>query len=79
MVDRVIHFHDQIYLTKDSRLKDQLLGATYDILLSTPTIFIRTHHIISNGFMWEGFEEDLYQHYQRCMCHMNMEQQYNSM
>ena len=69
VVDGVIYFHDQIYLNKESKLKDKLLHAAYEIFLSTPTFFIRTHHIILNGFMWEGFEKDLYQNFQRCMKH----------
>ena len=73
VVDGVIYFHDQINLTRDSKLKDKLLYAAYKIFLSTPIDFIRTHHIILNGFMWEGFEEYLYQNYQIFMYHMDME------
>ena len=40
VVDGVIYFHDQIYLAKESKLKDQLLCAAYDIFLSNPTSFI---------------------------------------
>ena len=56
VVDGVIYFHDQIYLTRDSKLKDELLHAAYEILLSNPTGFIRTYHSILEGFMWEDFK-----------------------
>ena len=40
VVDGIIYFHNQIYLTRDSKLKDKLLYAAYDIFLSNPTSFI---------------------------------------
>ena len=38
VVGGVIYFHDQIYLVKGSKLKEKLLNATYEILLSKPKI-----------------------------------------
>ena len=32
VVDGVIYFHDQIYLTRDSKLKEEILHATYEAL-----------------------------------------------
>ena len=34
VVDGVIYFHDQIYLTRDSKLKKKILHATYEALSS---------------------------------------------
>ena len=56
VVDGVIYSHDQIYLTRDSKLKDKLLNAAYEILLSKSTGFIRAYHTILDGFMWENFK-----------------------
>ena len=52
LVDGVIYFHEHIYLARDSKLKEKLLNATYEILLSKPTGFIRAYHTILDGFMW---------------------------
>ena len=54
VVDGFIYFHDQIYSTKDSKLKYKLIDAAYEILLSEPTGFIRTYHTILDGFLWEN-------------------------
>ena len=51
VVEGVIYFHDQIYLVKGSKLKEKLLNATYEILLSKPTGFLGAYHTILDGFM----------------------------
>ena len=40
VVDGVIYFYNLTLLVSDSKLKETLLDATYDILLSKPTSFI---------------------------------------
>ena len=62
VVNGVIYFYDQIYLSKDSKLKNEILNVNYEILISKPTHFIKTCHIILEGFMWEEFKEEM--HYQ---------------
>ena len=62
VVNGIIYVHDQIYLTKDSKLKKKLLNTTYEVLLSNPTSFIITYHTILDGFMWENFKEEMHSH-----------------
>ena len=52
VVDEVIYFHDQIYLTKDSKLKD--LDVAYEALFSGNVDFIDSYHTIMEGFYWEN-------------------------
>ena len=70
VVDGVIYSHDQIYLTRDSKLKDKLLNAAYEILLSKPIGFIRACYTILDGFMWEDFKEEMHSHMRKCMEHL---------
>ena len=51
--DGVIFYWDIIFLARASKLKDKLLHAAYDIMISNPTGFIRAYHTILEGFMWE--------------------------
>ena len=67
VVEGIIYFHEHIYLARGSKLKEKLLNATYEILLSKPTGFIRAYHIILNGFMWENFREEVHSHMKKCM------------
>ena len=69
VVEGVIYSHDQIYLARDSKLKEKLLNAAYEILLSKPTGFIKAYHTILDGFMWENFKEDVHSHMGECMDH----------
>ena len=54
VVDGVIYFYNLIILNRDSKLKERLLDATYEILVSKPTGFIREYHTLLGGFIWEG-------------------------
>ena len=65
MVDGVIYFHDQIYLTRDSKLKEGILHAAYEALSSGHVDFIESYHTIMEGFYWEDFKEDVHQHIKR--------------
>ena len=73
VVEGVIYFHDHIYLTRDSKLKEKLLNAAYEILLSKPTSFIKAYHTILDGFMWDNFKEDVHSHMSKCMDHLLVE------
>ena len=66
VVEGVIYSHDKIYLTRDSKLKDKLLNAIYEILLSKPTDFIREYFTILEGFMWEDFKRDMHSNLRKC-------------
>ena len=62
VVDVVIYFYNLILLVRDSKLKERLLDATYEILLSKTTGFIRAYHTLLGGFIWEGFKEEVHSH-----------------
>ena len=76
VVDGIIYVHDQIYLTKDSKLKNKLLDTTYEVLFSNPTSFIKTYHAILDGFMWENFKEEMHSHMSKCMNHLLVEEEH---
>ena len=78
VVNGIIYVHDQIYLTKDSKLKNKLLNTTYEVLLSNPTGLIRTYHTILDGFMWENFKEEMHSHMSKCMDHLLVEEKHSS-
>ena len=67
VVEGIIYFHDLILLNKDSKLKERLLNAAYEILLCKPTDFVKAYHNILGGFIWEGFEEEMHSHMGKCM------------
>ena len=67
VVDGIIYFYNLILLVRDSKLKERLLDATYEILLSKPTGFIRAYHTLLGGFIWEGFKEEVHSHMKMCM------------
>lgn len=67
VINGVIYFHDQIYLARDSKLKDKLLYEAYEIFLYDPTSFIRTYRTILEGFMWEDFKEETHYHVRKCI------------
>ena len=46
MVDGVIYFLDQIYLTRDSKFKTEILHAAYEALSSGHVDFIKSYHTI---------------------------------
>ena len=78
VAEGVIYFHDLIYLVRDSKLKEKLVNETYEILLSKPTGFIRAYHTILDGFMWEGFKEDVHSHMQKCMDYLLDKEEHSS-
>ena len=40
---------------------------------------MRAYNTIMESYTWEGFEEELYQNFQRCMNHVEMGEIHNSM
>ena len=78
LVKGFIYFHEHIYLAKDSKLKARLLNAAYEILVSKPTGFIRAYHTILDGFMWEGFKEEVHSHMEKCMDYLLDKEEHSS-
>ena len=40
---------------------------------------MRAYNAIMESYTWEGFEEEIYQHFQRCMNQVELEERNNSM
>ena len=78
MVDGVIYFYNIILLNIDSKLKERLLDATYEILISKPTGFIRAYHTLLGGFTWEGFKEEVHSHMKMCIEYLVKEEEHSS-
>ena len=77
--DGIIYDHGRIFLSRASKLKEKLLQRAYEELCFNHTYSMKLNNIIIRIYYWEGFEGELYQHCQRCMHHVEMEQQHNSM
>ena len=78
LVNGVVYFYDKIYLSKNSKLKNKLLHATYEILIYKPTSFIKTCHTILEGFMWEDINKEMHSHMRMCMDHLLVEEEHSS-
>ena len=65
VIDGVIYFQCRVLLTRAYKLKDKLLYETYEGFLSKPTSFIRAYHTILEGFIWEGFKEEMHHNMRR--------------
>ena len=78
VVKGVIYSHNQIYFTRDSKLKDGLLNAAYEILLSKLTDFIKAYRIILERFMWEYFKKEMHSHMRKCIDHLLVEEEHSS-
>ena len=76
--DGVIYYHGRIFLSRYYKLKKNLLLAAHEDFLFSHTYSMRAYHTIMEGYIWEGFEEEIYQHLRRCMDHVEMEEIHNS-
>ena len=77
--DEVIYYHGRIFLSRASKLKENLLQTTYEYFLFSHTYSMRAYHTIMEGYTWEGFEEEIYQNLRRCMDHVEMEEIHKSL
>ena len=77
--DEVIYYHGRIFLSRASKLKEKLLHTAHQDFLFSHTYSMRAYHTIMEGYTWEGFEEEIYQHFRRCMDHVEMEEVHNSL
>ena len=77
MVDGVIYFHAQIDLTRDSKLKMEILHAAYEALSSGHVDFIESCHTIMEGLYWEDIKEDVHQHIRRYVACLMYEEESN--
>ena len=72
--DGVIYYHGRILLSRASKLKENLLQGTYEDFFFSHSYSMRAYHTIMEGYFWEGFEEEIYQHMRRCIDNMEMEE-----
>ena len=63
--DEFIYYHGGIFLSRASKLKEKLLHAAHEGFLFSHTYSMRAYHTIMEGYTWEGFEEEIYQHLRR--------------
>ena len=66
-------------MTRASKLKEKLLDVAYEGFLSKPTCFIRVYRTILDGFIWEGFKEEIHHHMRRCMDCLEVEERHKSL
>ena len=73
-----IYFYNLILLNRDSKVKERLLDATYEILVYKPTSFIGAYHSLLGGFIWEGFKEEVHSHMKKCMDYLLEREEHSS-
>ena len=74
----VIYYHGRIFLSGASNLKEKLLQRAYEEFFFSHTYSMKAYNTIMERYTWKGFEEELYQHFQRCMKHVELGYQHNS-
>ena len=62
--DEVIYSYGRVFLTKASELKEKLLHAAHVDFLS---MHFYAYHSLMEEFTWEGIQQDVYQHMERCI------------
>ena len=78
ILDRVIYNHGRIFLSRASKLKGKLLHRAYEEFHLSHTYSMKLNNIILRRYYWESFQRELYQHCQRCMDSVELEQKYGS-
>ena len=68
-----------IFLSRASKLKENFLQKTHEDFIFSHSYSMRAYNTIMESYTWEGFEEELYQHFQRCMKHVELEEKHSSM
>eukprot|EP00253_Pinus_taeda_P001507 PITA_01507 len=72
VVDEIIYYRDQIFLTEGSQLKKKILQASHDSPLAGHQGFTKTYRAIRERFSWKGLKEDVLQHIRECdVCQRN--------
>ena len=74
----VIYYHGRIFLSRASKLKENLLQRAYEELCFSHTYSMRLYNIIMRSYTWKGFEGEIYQNFEICMNHVELGQKHNS-
>ena len=77
--DEFIYCHDIIFLSRASKLKGKLLQRAHEESLFSHTYSMKAFNTIMEYYTWEGFEKELYQHFQRCISNVEMGEIHDSM
>ena len=67
--DMIIYSHGRVFLTRDSSLKERLLHATHEEFFS---MHFDAYLALAEEFIWEGIQQDIFQHMERCIAWMIM-------
>ena len=68
--DVVIYSYGRIFLTRSSSLKEKLLHASHEDFFS---MHFDAYLALAEEFIWEGIQQDMYQHKERCIAWMVIE------
>ena len=68
--DMVIYSHGKVFLTIDSSLKEKLLHAAHEDFFP---MHFDAYLALTEEFIWEGIQQDIHQHMERCRAWMMME------
>ena len=66
VVDEIIYYRDQIFLTGGYHLKKKILQASHNSPLAGHEGFTKTYRAIRERFSWKGLKEDVLQHVREC-------------
>ena len=68
--DMVIYSYGKVFLTRAYRLKEKLLHAAHEDFFS---MHCGAYLALAKEFIWEGIQQDIHQHMERCIAWMMME------
>ena len=72
VMDEVIYYWDQIFLAKNSKLKEKILLASHDSPPVGHQGFTKTYRAIRERFSWKGLKKDVLRHVRECtICQQN--------
>ena len=72
--EEVIYHHGRIFFSRAFKLEKKLLRRAYKELCFSHMHSMRIYNIIMRSFDWEGFKEELHQHFQECMSYVELGQ-----
>ena len=65
--DMVIYSHGRVFLTRASSIKEKMLLAAQGDFFS---MNLDAYLSLAEEFIWEGIQQDIYQHMERCISRM---------
>ena len=77
VMDEVIYYRDQVLLTRDYKLKENILHVSHDSPLAGHQGFTKTYWAIRERFSWKGLKEDVLQHIKECIVFQQIKGEHN--